>query len=69
MAWLDCRGLRLPGLSPLDFFLDRAKVAFNGGRDFGSSGEGFVRLNFATSPALLEAIEGRMFDAVSRSAE
>src|SRR5215813_2899605 len=56
LAWLDCRDARIPGGDPHTFFLERAKVALNDGRLFGSGGEGFVRLNFGCPRALL--IEG-----------
>jgi cystathionine beta-lyase len=56
-AWLDCRALGLEP-SPFEFFLERAKVGLSDGRTFGAAGEGFVRLNFATSrPILDEALE------------
>lgn len=62
-AWLDCRALGLEP-SPHGFFLERAKVGLSDGRTFGEAGEGFVRLNFATSrPILDEALE-RMARAV-----
>ncbi|MGW1290634.1 hypothetical protein ACWD4N_45480, partial [Streptomyces sp. NPDC002586] len=44
--------------------LDKARLLLNDGRSFGPGGEGFVRLNFGTSPALLQEILGRMRDAV-----
>lgn len=57
LAWIDCRGLRLPG-SPAQHFLERAGVALVDGADFGAGGAGHVRLNFATSEAILtEAVE------------
>jgi cystathionine beta-lyase len=52
LAWLDCRALELPP-SPHRFFLERAKVGLSDGPTFGPPGRGFVRLNFATSRALL----------------
>jgi cystathionine beta-lyase len=52
LAWLDCRALDLAP-SPHRFFLERAKVALSDGPTFGPPGRGFVRLNFATSRALL----------------
>jgi cystathionine beta-lyase len=64
LAWLDCRGVGLPG-NPHKFFLEKAKVAVNDGATFGQGGEGFVRLNFACPRAtLVEALE-RMGDALS----
>jgi len=65
LAWLDCRELDLPD-EPFDFFLREAKVAFSRGTDFGAPGEGFARLNFATSKAILSEILERMASAVRR---
>ncbi|PYE56237.1 MalY/PatB family protein [Deinococcus yavapaiensis] len=57
LAWLDLRALNLPTTAGA-FLLERAKVALNDGPTFGPSYEGFARLNFATSEAVLaEAIE------------
>lgn len=63
LAWLDCRELGLP-TSPYDFFLESAKVALSDGREFGSPGEGYARLNFGTSREILEGILARMSRAL-----
>ncbi|MCK7622572.1 hypothetical protein MUU72_05530 [Streptomyces sp. RS10V-4] len=63
LAWLDCRALDLP-TDPHTFFPKKARVLLNDGRTFGPGGEGFVRLNFGTSPNLLRNIPGRMREAV-----
>lgn len=63
LAWLDCRALDLPA-GPAEFFLDAAKVRLSPGGDFGPGGDGFARLNFATSPAVLTEICERMAAAV-----
>ncbi len=66
LAWLDFGALALPE-APYDFFLNRARVALSDGSPFGAGGEGHLRLNYATSRALLmEALE-RM-DAAMREA-
>ena len=52
LAWLDFRALGLTP-SPHEFFLKQAKVALSEGPNFGEPGVGFVRLNFATSRAIL----------------
>jgi cystathionine beta-lyase len=62
-AWLDCRALGLEP-SPYEFFLVRAQVGLSDGRTFGEAGEGFVRLNFATSRGILDEALGRMARAV-----
>jgi cystathionine beta-lyase len=57
LAWLDCRALDLAP-SPHRFFLECAQVGLSDGPTFGPPGEGFVRLNFATSrPLLARALE------------
>ncbi len=62
LAWLDCRGLRLE--SPAALFLERGRVAFNAGRTFGPGGDGFVRLNFGTSRAIVTEMVTRMAAAL-----
>jgi cystathionine beta-lyase len=64
LAWLDCRGLGL-GPDPAAAFLARGRVAVSRGPDFGSQGDGFVRLNIGTSPALMEEAVRRMAAAVA----
>ena len=64
LAWLDFRALEL-GLEPQKFFLDRARVGLSEGPAFGVEGKGWVRLNFATSPEVLEEILERMDRALA----
>ncbi|RQW96143.1 MalY/PatB family protein [Micromonospora globispora] len=77
LAWLDCTALGIPteqpdgepGVAseiagPAQMFLDRARVALSSGHVFGTGGAGFVRLNFATSPAILTDAVTRMGRAV-----
>ena len=59
LAWLDCRELGL-GDDPAEIFLAQNKVALSSGPDFGIEGLGHVRLNFATSPKMLQMIVERM---------
>ncbi len=75
LAWLDCRELGLDDATtdemandlavvsdlsgPARWFLDHARVALSSGHVFGTGGAGHVRINFATSRAILT-------DAVSR---
>jgi cystathionine beta-lyase len=58
------RALGLPG-KPQEFFLKQARVALSDGRAFGEEGEGFVRLNFATSRVILDAVLARMDAALA----
>ena len=60
LAWLDCRDLGL-GDDPAAVFLERGRVALGSGPWYGRpQGLGFARLNFATSPGILEEAVKRM---------
>jgi cystathionine beta-lyase len=63
LAWLDCSALGL-GPDPAAAFLARGKVALSAGPLFGREGEGFARLNIATSRGLLEEAVRRMASVV-----
>lgn len=63
LAWLDCRQAGISG-SPYEFFLNKARVAVNDGRDFGAGGEGYVRLNFGCPRSMLEEALERMKTAI-----
>lgn len=54
LAWIDCSHLG-EGAVPRDIFRERG-VEVSPGPQFGSEGSGHVRLNMATSPAVLERI-------------
>lgn len=62
LAWIDCRALGLA--DPAAFFVEQAKVATYDGALFGEAGKGFVRMNFATSAALLQQMVEAMAGAV-----
>lgn len=59
LAWLDCSAYGTDD-EPRDRFLTEAKVALEPGTRFGAAGAGFVRLNFATSPEILQEAITRM---------
>lgn len=59
LAWIDCTELGL-GPDPAKAFLDRGRVALSQGPSFGTGGEGFARLNLATTGPLLEEAVRRM---------
>ena len=77
LAWLDCRELGFDeeatdGLAvvadlsgPARWFLDHARVALSSGHVFGTGGAGHVRLNFATSRAILTEAVSRMGRALA----
>lgn len=64
LAWLDCRDLDLSP-DPYTAFFARGRVALYDGAQFGPPGAGFVRLNFATSTAILAEVVERMAAAVT----
>jgi cystathionine beta-lyase len=78
LAWLDCRQLGFDeeaadGLAvvadlsgPARWFLDHARVALSSGHVFGTGGAGHVRLNFATSHAILTEAVSRMGRALEK---
>ena len=59
LAWLDCRELGL-GDAPAIAFREQGRVALNDGCEFGAQGRGFVRLNLATTPDVIEEAVARM---------
>jgi cystathionine beta-lyase len=59
LAWLDCRNAGI-GDYPYEFFLEKARLALGDGKNFGTGGEGFVRLNFGCPRAILEEALHRM---------
>ncbi len=63
LAWLDCHALGL-GDDPAAVFTERGRVALMSGLPFGTGGEGHVRLNFGTSPEVLEEAVRRMAASV-----
>ena len=54
LSWIDFRETDL-GEDPAAVILERAKIAVNSGLAFGDPGKGFVRLNFGTSPEILQS--------------
>ncbi len=63
LAWLDFRGTRVQG-DPAEFLLEHARVALSAGPDFGCHVERFARLNFATTPDILDRIVDRIVQAL-----
>ncbi len=63
LAWIDLRAYEL-GDDPSEQLLAEGGVALSPGPQFGPQGAGFARLNYGTSPALLEQIVERMARAV-----
>jgi cystathionine beta-lyase len=67
LSWLDFRPAAL-GDDPAAWLLEEAKVMLSSGPNFGPGGAGFARLNFATSPRLLQEILDRIGGALRNRA-
>ncbi|MBA4504572.1 aminotransferase class I/II-fold pyridoxal phosphate-dependent enzyme [Corynebacterium sanguinis] len=65
LMFLDFSGTKLNSPRPAAYLLKHAKVALNEGASFGPGGEHKARLNFATSPAILEEAVDRIAEAVN----
>ena len=65
LAWLDVSACGL-GDSPADRLVRDAGVATSEGTEFGTNGDGHVRLNFGTSRPVLDEILDRLTPALAR---
>jgi len=65
MIWLDCRKLGMNGKELQDFFINKAGVGMNEGSTFGPGGEGFMRMNIATSHQIVTKAMQQIENAVS----
>lgn len=63
LMWLDLRHAGL-GDDPSATLLERGRVALNAGAEYGPGGEGFARLNVATSRAILDEALDRLVATV-----
>lgn len=60
LLWVDCRGLKMSQPDLMKWFFDDLKLSFNDGTLYGEGGEGFVRINLATSCQLVEEATARL---------
>ena len=58
LAWIDLNGYGIE--DPAKLLLEKGRVAFNNGADFGPAGVNFIRLNFATDIETLDEALTRM---------
>jgi len=63
LAWLNCSAIG-PDDTARSRFLDRGRIALESGLRYGAIGGGYVRLNFATSEAILDDAVARMAAAL-----
>jgi cystathionine beta-lyase len=65
MIWLDCRKLAMNGKELREFFVKKAGVGMNEGSTFGPGGEGFMRMNVASSHRVVMKAMEQIEKAVS----
>lgn len=65
MIWLDCRKLGMKGRELNSFFINQAGVGLNEGSTFGNGGEGYMRMNVATTRKTLQKALEQIEKAVS----
>ncbi len=69
LVWFDCRGLGLSTEELEHFIVDDANLWLDGGHIFGKVGEGFQRINVATTRSYLELGLDSLENAVKRLQE
>jgi len=67
MMWLDCRKLNLSPKNLDHFMIKKAKLALNSGHIFGAEGNGFMRLNVATSHTIIATAMQQLEKAMKQS--
>jgi cystathionine beta-lyase len=63
LAWIDFAEYGL-GADPAGYLIEHAKVAFVPGVRFGEKFASYIRLNFATSPEIIEEAIKRVAQAL-----
>lgn len=66
LVWLDCRALKLTHKELVHLFVDEAHLALNDGEMFGPGGEGFMRMNVASSRSVLKTALEQLKVAVGK---
>lgn len=66
MIWLDCRKMGMTGSELKDFFIKKAGIGMNEGSTFGPGGEGFMRMNLATTNRNVRKAMEQIKQAISR---
>ncbi len=64
LMWLDCRGLGMEESEIMEKLLHAGKVALEPGSKYGEAGTGFLRLNVACPPSVIEDGVARIIKAL-----
>lgn len=65
LIWLDCRELSLDQTDLVSFFINKAHLALNDGKMFGTGGEGFMRMNVGCPQNILIEALGQLKKAIN----
>jgi len=66
LAWIDFSGSGLEG-NPSEIFRERGKITVHDGAKFCASAASCVRVNFATSPEILDLVIDRMANVLQEA--
>lgn len=69
LLWLDCSGLNLEQDELKKFMVEKARLALNNGTDYGSKGEGFMRMNVACSKDTVVKAMDQLLEGVKQIRE
>ena len=64
--WIDFRAYGFNSETLQNFLVNKAKVAFNKGSNFGTAGDGFARINIGTTHAQLAAALEQVAEALEK---
>jgi len=65
LLWLDCRAMGMNKADLVNFFEKKAKLGLNEGSSFGPEGVGFMRINIATTRAVVTEAMERLLKALA----
>lgn len=64
LLWIDFRNLGMEHKELFDFLVQKAGLVFSSGTDFGTEGEGFMRMNVACPRSMLEEAMQQLHKAI-----
>ena len=65
LLWLDCRPMGMNDEQLQRFFVERAGLGLSAGIIFGAEGSGYMRINLATTPAIVDKAMTQLAQALS----
>jgi cystathionine beta-lyase len=65
LLWLDCHALGMDDQALQHFFIHQAGLGLSAGRIFGEQGSGYMRINLASTPAIIEQAMEQLQNALN----